>query len=87
LVGANELDPANANHQVTLHHNYYLNMQDRLPRLRVGNAHAYDVYVDNAEAFAAKGARDAIVAAMTPPNAAKLNGNNATYSSAPSPRV
>jgi pectate lyase len=80
LVGANELDPANANHQVTLHHNYYLNMQDRLPRLRAGNAHAYDVYVNNAEAFAAKGARDAIVAAMTPSNAAKLNGSNATYS-------
>jgi len=48
LVGANELDPANANHQVTLHHNYYLNLQDRLPQLRVGNAHAYDVCVDNA---------------------------------------
>src|SRR5215510_11585123 len=80
LVGANELDPANANHQLTLHHNYYLNMQDRLPRLRAGNAHAYDIYVNNAEAFAAKGARDAIVAAMTPSNAAKLNGSNATYS-------
>jgi pectate lyase/pectin methylesterase-like acyl-CoA thioesterase len=80
LVGANELDPANANHQVTLHHNYYLNMQDRLPRLRAGNAHAYDIYVNNAEAFAAKGMRDAIVAAMTPSNAAKLNGSNATYS-------
>jgi pectate lyase len=80
LVGANELDPANANHQVTLHHNYYLNMQDRLPRLRAGNAHAYDIYVNNAEAFAAKGMRDATVAAMTPSNAAKLNGSNATYS-------
>jgi pectate lyase len=80
LVGANELDPANANHQVTLHHNYYLNMQDRLPRLRAGNAHAYNLYVNNAEAFAAKGARDAIVAAMTPSNAAKLNGSNATFS-------
>jgi pectate lyase len=48
LVGANELDPANANHQVTLHHNYYLNLQDRLPRLSIGNAHTYDVCVDNA---------------------------------------
>jgi len=36
--------------------------------------------VNNAEAFAAKGARDAIVAAMTPSNAAKLNGSNATFS-------
>jgi pectate lyase/pectin methylesterase-like acyl-CoA thioesterase len=80
LVGANELDPQNANHQVTLHHNYYRNMQDRLPRLRAGNAHVFDVLVDNTEAFAAKARRDAVVAAMTPSNAAKLNGSSATYS-------
>ena len=77
LVGANELDPANANHQVTLHHNYYLNMQDRLPRLRAGNAHAFDLYVNNGEAYAAKSLRDAIVATMTPSNASKLSS---TYS-------
>jgi pectate lyase len=80
LVGANELDPANANHQVTLHHNYYLNMQDRLPRLRAGNAHAFNLLVDNAGAYAAKGRRDAVVAAMTPSDAAKLTGSSATYS-------
>src|SRR5262249_21230899 len=80
LVGANELDAANSNHRVTLHHNYYLNMQDRLPRLRAGSGHAYDLFVNNAGAFAAKTLRDAIVAAMTPPNAAKLTGSNATYS-------
>jgi pectate lyase len=80
LVGANELDAANANHQVTLHHNYYLNMQDRLPRLRAGNAHAFDVYVKNTEALAAKRVRDAVVASMTPSNAAKLTGSSPTYS-------
>ena len=72
LIGANELDAANANHRVTLHHNYYLNMQDRLPRLRAGNSHAYNIFVSNAAAFAAKTRRDAVVAAMTPTNAAKL---------------
>ena len=80
LVGANELDPANASHRVTLHHNHYLNMQDRLPRLRAGNAHAYDVLVDNAEAYAAKGRRDAVVAGMSASSAAKLSGSSATYS-------
>jgi len=80
LVGANELDASNANHRVTIHHNYYLNMQDRLPRLRAGDAHAFNVFVNNTEAFAAKGLRDTIVAAMTPSNQAKLNGSNATYS-------
>ncbi|HKX28623.1 MAG TPA: immunoglobulin domain-containing protein, partial [Blastocatellia bacterium] len=77
LIGANELDTENANHQVTLHHNYYLNMQDRLPRLRAGNSHAYNILVDNTEAFAAKNLRDTIVAAMTPSNAARLSS---TYS-------
>jgi pectate lyase len=80
LVGANEFDTANANHRLTLHHNYYLNMQDRLPRLRGGNAHAYNIYVNNTQALAAKDLRNARVAAMTPTNAAKLTGSSATYS-------
>jgi pectate lyase len=80
LVGANEFDTANNNHRVTLHHNYYLNMQDRLPRLRGGNAHAFNIYVNNVEALAAKDLRNARVAAMSSTNAAKLTGSSATYS-------
>lgn len=80
LLGANELDPDNAVLAVTLHHNLYRNMQDRMPRLRAGNAHAYSLYIDNSEALAAKGSRDAVVAAMTRANAARLNGSSATYS-------
>jgi pectate lyase len=80
LVGANEFDTINANHRVTLHHNYYLNMQDRLPRMRAGNAHVFNVYVNNAEALAAKDQRNAIVNAMSATNRAKLTGGSATYS-------
>ncbi|MET0649767.1 MAG: immunoglobulin domain-containing protein [Pyrinomonadaceae bacterium] len=80
LVGANEFDTLNANHRVTLHHNYYLNMQDRLPRMRAGNAHVFNVYMNNAEALAAKDLRNARVAAMSSTNAAKLTGSSATYS-------
>jgi pectate lyase len=80
LVGANEFDTINANHRVTLHHNYYLNMQDRLPRMRAGNAHVFNVYVNNTEALAAKDMRNARVAAMSSTNAAKLTGGSATYS-------
>jgi pectate lyase len=36
LVGANEFDTLNANHRLTLHHNYYLNMRDRLRSRRHG---------------------------------------------------
>ncbi|HEX8117903.1 MAG TPA: hypothetical protein VF521_11580, partial [Pyrinomonadaceae bacterium] len=80
LVGANEFDTLNSNHRLTLHHNYYLNMQDRLPRMRAGNAHVFNVYVNNAEALAAKDLRNARVAAMSSTNAAKLTGSSATYS-------
>ena len=73
LVGANELDPANANHRVTLHHNYYFNMEDRMPRLRAGDAHVFNVYIDNTAALAAKRQRNNIVAAMTASSAAKLS--------------
>ncbi|HWW75237.1 MAG TPA: immunoglobulin domain-containing protein, partial [Pyrinomonadaceae bacterium] len=79
LVGANEFDAANSNHRLTLHHNYYLNMQDRMPRLRGGDAHVFNVYVNNTEALAAKDLRNARVAAMTPTNAAKLTGGSPTY--------
>ena len=47
LVGATEFATDNANLQVTLHHNYYKDMQDRLPRLRGGNAHAYNIVMDS----------------------------------------
>lgn len=50
LVGANSLDSSNASLTITLHHNYYIDMQDRLPRLRGGNAHVYNVLVDNSAA-------------------------------------
>ena len=80
LVGANEFDASNASHRLTLHHNYYLNMQDRLPRMRAGNAHVFNVYVNNAEALAAKDQRNAVVAAMSSTNRAKLTGGSATYS-------
>lgn len=80
LVGANEFDASNSNHRLTLHHNYYLNMQDRLPRMRAGNAHVFNVYVNNAEALAAQDLRNAVVNAMTATNRARLTGGSATYS-------
>ncbi|WP_307564227.1 OmpL47-type beta-barrel domain-containing protein [Paenibacillus sp. V4I7] len=54
LVGATEFASENANLQVTLHHNYYKDMQDRLPRLRGGNAHAYNIVMDSSGNWGAK---------------------------------
>lgn len=46
LIGSTEFASDNANLQVTLHHNYYKDSQDRMPRLRAGNAHVYNVVMD-----------------------------------------
>ncbi|MEC0181990.1 pectate lyase [Paenibacillus peoriae] len=54
LVGATEKAADNPNLEVTLHHNYYLDIQDRMPRLRGGNAHAYNIVIDDAGLARAK---------------------------------
>jgi pectate lyase len=77
LAGATAFDSDNADIKLTLHHNYYLNFQDRMPRLRGGNAHVYNCYANNTEALAAKYLRNARVAAMPPGEASKLS--NGTY--------
>jgi pectate lyase len=77
LAGATELASANADIKLTLHHNYYYNWQDRMPRLRAGNAHVYNCYANNTDALAAKNLRNSRVAAMPPTEAAKLS--NGTY--------
>lgn len=54
LVGASEFASDNADLEVTLHHNYYLGIMDRMPRLRAGNVHAYNIVMNNTELVAAK---------------------------------
>ena len=61
LIGSTSFDSSNASLSITLHHNYYLDIQDRLPRLRGGNAHVYNILADNSAAWAA---RSRITAAM-----------------------
>ncbi|HXI82946.1 MAG TPA: immunoglobulin domain-containing protein [Verrucomicrobiae bacterium] len=58
LIGANDMDPNNALHTVTLHHEWFINPWDRLPRLRGGNVHDYNIYVDDTAGIAAKHLRD-----------------------------
>lgn len=54
LIGATEFAADNALLSVTLHHNYYKDIQDRMPRLRSGNAHAYNIVMDNEDTRLAK---------------------------------
>lgn len=53
LIGSSEASSAshdnakiNGYYDVTIANNYYEDLQDRLPRLRTGNAHVYNVYLD-----------------------------------------
>jgi pectate lyase len=64
LAGQSNFGSGNTDLKLTLHHNYYESHQDRLPRLRGGNAHVYNVHLNNTAALAAKVLRNAKVAAI-----------------------
>ena len=77
LAGQNDLDPNNATITMTFHH-LWLGVWDRcVPRLRAGNVHDYNIYVDDTQVLAAKRLRDSIADAMTTANQNTLNN---TYS-------
>ena len=57
LIGATTADE-NTNFTVTLHHQWFINPWDRLPRLRAGNVHDFNLYVDDTLALAARRLRD-----------------------------
>jgi pectate lyase len=71
LIGSNNLEGLTT-YTVTLHHNHYQDLQDRMPRLRGGDVHGYNLYVDSSNARIVKEMRDGIVAA-NPTLAASLN--------------
>ena len=77
LIGANSLRAENASHTVTLHHEWFMNPWDRLPRLRGGNVHNYNIYADDTRGLAAKRLRDARASAMSTANHNTLDN---TYS-------
>ncbi len=77
LIGSNTLEGLTS-YTVTLHHNHYKDLQDRMPRLRGGDVHAYNLYIDSSNARIMKDLRDGIVAA-NPTLAAALEGATPTY--------
>ena len=79
LIGATT-DPINAQHTVTFHHDWFINPWDRLPRLRGGNVHDYNIYVDDTLGLAARRLRDARQAAMSTTSSNTLDN---TYSFEP----
>ena len=77
LAGQNDLDSNNATITMTFHHLWLNSVWDRcVPRLRAGNVHDYDIYVDDTSVLAAKRLRNAIAATMS---TADQNTLNNTY--------
>jgi pectate lyase len=80
LAGQNDLDPNNATISMTFHH-LWIGVWDRcVPRLRAGNVHDYNIYVDDTQVLAARRLRDSIAATMS---TADKNTLNNTYSFEP----
>jgi len=78
LMGSNDKDPNNVNLSATFHHLWMKNTWDRaVPRLRAGNVHDFNNYVDDTDALAAKRLRDAVQASM---NSSSSNTLQNTYS-------
>jgi pectate lyase len=75
LIGSNNLEGLTT-YTVTLHHNLYKDLQDRMPRLRGGDVHGYNLYVDSSNARIVKAMRDGIVAA----NPTLASALSSTYS-------
>ena len=66
LAGQNDLDPNNATISMTFHHLWLNSVWDRcVPRLRAGNVHDFNIYVDDTSVLAAKRLRDSIAATMS----------------------
>ncbi|RYY02826.1 MAG: hypothetical protein EOO53_11370 [Gammaproteobacteria bacterium] len=65
LIGATEKNPENTSLQVTLHHNYYKDLQDRMPRLRGGDVQVFNLYADSANARVIKSWLDPIIQGNT----------------------
>ena len=78
LMGSNDKDTNNVNLSATFHHLWMHNCWDRaVPRLRAGNVHDFNNYVDDTDALAAKRLRDAVQATMS---SSSSNALDNTYS-------
>lgn len=61
LIGSTAKDSKNTSLQVTLHHNYYQDLQDRMPRLRGGDVQVFNLLADSSNARTVKAWLDPIM--------------------------
>jgi|GEM_PF-307023 len=80
LMGANSLKAENALLTATFHHQWFQNVWDRVtPRLRGGNVHNYNIYVDDVIALQARRMRDTKAAATLSTSALNSFNNGSPY--------
>lgn len=65
LIGATAKNSENNSLQVTLHHNYYQDLQDRMPRLRGGDVQVFNLLADSSNARTVKAWFDPIIQGST----------------------
>jgi pectate lyase len=76
LTGANDTDYGDRTHlNMTFHHNYYTNVDERIPRMRFGNAHVFNLYC---ERLTGKGIESCCEAASLIENVYFTNNNGGT---------
>ncbi len=80
LMGATSLNSGNATLTGTFHHVWFQNVWDRVvPRLRGGNVHNYNIYVDDVVGLQARRMRDAKAAAALTTSALNSFNNGSPY--------
>lgn len=84
LMGATSLNSGNAALTGTFHHIWFHNVWDRVvPRLRGGNVHNYNIYVDDVGGLAARRLRDAKAAANLTTSQLNSFNNGSPYKMRP----
>jgi pectate lyase len=61
---------------VTFHHNWYVNVAERMPRMRFGNAHVFNLYCENLGAYTSSNNAAGAKAIQSTANAAVLVENS-----------
>ncbi len=76
LVGSSETDFTDRTHlNVTFHHNYYTNVDERIPRMRFGNAHVFNLF---SQRLGGKGIQSSMEAATLIENCVFTSNNGGT---------
>jgi pectate lyase len=81
LIGSSDNNQSeDTNHfNVTFHHNYFVNVAERTPRMRFGNAHVFNIYVDNLGAYTPTNNQPGAKAIQSTAGAATLVENSYFY--------